>query len=142
MSSACERVNDECLNQQTQKKTKFSKAFRAFNESKRNASLHFVKMGTKNESGHWPFQKLIDKWWSPVQVKSVSKGKQKQDISIEPLGNTNIIRFTKFMHKFATSLNEWVLLGKTGLSKEKIFRKFFSKDAPLIRNKRTLLCTE
>ena len=52
MSSACERVNDECLNQQTHKKAKFSKVFHAFNELKGNGSLHFVKMGTKNESGH------------------------------------------------------------------------------------------
>ena len=124
------------------KKTKFSKAVRAFSESEKNASLYYVKMGTRNGSGHWTFQKLTTKWWSPVQVKSVSKGKQKQDISIEPLGNTNIIRFTKFMHKFATSLNEWVLLGKTGLSEEKIFRKIFSNHASLIRNKRTLLYTE
>ena len=78
------------------------------------------------------------KWWSPVQVKSVSKGKQKQDISIEPLDSTNIIRFTKFMHKFATSLNEWVLFGKTGLSKQKFSESF----SLMTHHLRTLLSTE
>ena len=57
------------------------------------------------------FLKIIASWWSLVQIKSMSKGKQKQDIVIEPLESTNIIRFTKYMHKFATSFNEWMLLG-------------------------------
>ena len=44
------------------KKTKFSKAVRAFSESEKNASLYYVKMGTRNGSGHWTFQKLTTKW--------------------------------------------------------------------------------
>ena len=106
------------------KKTKFSKAVRSFSESEKNASLYYVKMGTRNGSGHWTFQKLTTKWWSPVQVKSVTKGKQKQDVGIEPLDSANIIRFTKVILKFTTSLNEWVLLGKTGLIKQRFSKSF------------------
>ena len=36
---------------------------------------------------------------------------------MEPLDSTYIRRFTEFMHKFTTWLNEWMLSGKTGLSK-------------------------
>ena len=81
-------------------------------------------MGTRNGSGHWTFQKLTTKWWSPVQVKSVTKGKQKLDVGIEPLDSANIIRFTKVILKFTTSLNEWVLLGKTGLIKQRFSKSF------------------
>ena len=70
------------------------------------------------------FLKIIASWWSLVQIKSMSKGKQKQDIVIEPLESTNIIRFTKYMHKFATSFNEWMLLGKTGVSKRTFSESF------------------
>ena len=62
--------------------------------------------------------KLIDKWWSLANIKSVSKGTWKQDIDIEPLGSTNVGRFTEFIHKFATWLNEGMLSGKRGLSKQ------------------------
>ena len=53
-----------------------------------------------------------------VNVKSVFKHTWKQDIDMEPLDSTNIGSFTKFKHKFATWLNEWVLLGKRGLTKQ------------------------
>ena len=76
----------------------------------------------KNGHPEWErtlnFLKLITKWWSLVNVKSVSKGTQKRDIDMEPLGSTNIGRFIEFMHKFATWLNEWMLSDKRGLSKQ------------------------
>ena len=46
------------------------------------------------------------KWWSLVNFKSVSKGTWKRDIDMDLLYSTNIGRFTEFLHKFATWLNE------------------------------------
>ena len=37
---------------------------------------------------------------------------------MEPLDSTNIGRFTEFMRKFPTWLNEWMLVGKMRLSKQ------------------------
>ena len=64
------------------------------------------------------FLKLIANWWSLVNVKIVSKGTRKRNIDMEPLDGTSIGRFTEFMHKFAIWLNEWMLMGKRGLSKQ------------------------
>ena len=47
-----------------------------------------------------------------MDVKRIFKGTRKRDIEIEPLDSTNIRRFTDFMHKFETCLNEWMLSGK------------------------------
>ena len=48
----------------------------------------------------------------------MSKGTRKRDTDMEPLDSTNIGRFTESMRKFATWLNEWMLAGKMGLSKQ------------------------
>ena len=103
--------NDECLNPQIIEKTKISLAARIF-------FTYYVKNGHPEWEGALDFLKLIAKWWSPVNVKSVSKGTRKRDIDMEPLDSTNIGRFTEFMHKFATWLNEWMLFGKRGFSKQ------------------------
>ena len=95
-------LNDECLNPQTIETTKVGLSVRFFDESTRNAFMHYVK----NEHPEWEwtlnFLRLIAKWCSLVNVKSVSKGTRKRDIDMEPLDGTNIGRLTEFMHKFAT----------------------------------------
>ena len=48
----------------------------------------------------------------------MSKGTRKRDTDMEPLDSANIGRFTESMRKFATWLNEWMLAGKMGLSKQ------------------------
>ena len=56
------------------------------------------KMGIRN--GRGLFLKLITKYWSLVNVKSVFIGTWKRDINMESPDSSNIGRFTEFMHKF------------------------------------------
>ena len=98
--------NDECLNPQTIEKTKVSLAPRIFGKSTRNAFTYYVKNGHPEWKGTLNFVKLIAKWWSLVNVKSVSKGTGKRDIEMEPLDSTNIGSFFEFMDKFATWLSK------------------------------------
>ena len=90
------------------RKLKVSLAARIFCESTRNAFRYYVKNGHTKWEGTLNFLKLITKLWSLVNAKSVFKGTLKRDIDMEPLDSTNIGRFTEFMHKFTTWLNEWM----------------------------------
>ena len=72
---------------------------RIFGESTRNAFGIMLKMDIRN--GRGLFLKLIIKYWSLVNVKSVFKGTWKRDINMESPDSSNIGRFTEFMHKFA-----------------------------------------
>ena len=98
--------SDECLNPQTIEKTKVSLATRIFGKSTRNAFTYYVENGHPEWKGTSNFVKLIAKWWSLVNVKSVSKGTGKRDIEMEPLGSTNIESFVEFMDEFATWWSE------------------------------------
>ena len=53
-----------------------------------------------------------------MNVKSISKGRRKRCADMEPISMTNIGEFSGFMCKFVSWLNDWMLSGKRGLSKQ------------------------
>ena len=91
-------LNDECLNPQAIEKTKVGLSARVSGESARNALTYYVKNGHPEWSGTLNFLNVIGKWWNLLNIKSVSKGKRKRDINMEPIDASNIARFSAFMN--------------------------------------------
>ena len=109
--------SDECLNPQAIEKTKVGLAVRVFSKSTVNAMTYYVKNGHSEWQGTWNFLTLVAKWWKLLNVKSRYKGIRKRDPDSDPINAGNIGNL-EFLNKFATWLEEWLISGKNGLSKQ------------------------
>ena len=77
---------------------------------------YYVKDGHSEWQGTLNFLTLAN-WWKLLNVKSRSKGIRKRDPDSDPINAGNIVNL-EFLNKFATWLEEWMISGKSGLSKQ------------------------
>ncbi len=112
------RLSSSVLNPSNIEKTSVALATSVFCESTRDALTYYAEHDNKPE---WKetanFITLVLKLWNVMNVKHSSKGKQKRDISMDPVRSSMDWKLN-FLREFAAFLQRWESSSRHGLTRE------------------------